>query len=265
MSHILNNAFESAFAVHGFLERNARDSDFFGALNSRISSALILKAIQSLGRTSLDAEYNSTVSGSETCVLRFRFSKAIEKLSEFKNRSIPALGVPSKTQGVSLRSGEIPFDPASFPKGAVKHIGSPHRRSEPKAPQMPPRLSCAWTFFDSPGFGRSALKPNSRSRITLQENSQNPSSCVHWHSQLASRVNCQPSQKKFRIPDVQEKRVRHEGQGGHWRPACGDTDFHFKRVHPLSPPSHHFSQMVSGFPNLPPEFSEMRSRNLSPS
>ena len=198
-------------------------------------------------------------------MLRFRFSKAIEKLSEFKNRSIPALGVPSKTQGVSLRSGEIPFDPASFPKGAVKHIGSPHRRSEPKAPQMPPRLSYAWTVFNSPGFGRSALKPNSRSRITSQENSQNPSSCVHWHSQLASRIDCQPSQEKFRIPDVQEKRVRHEGQGGHGRPARGDTDFRFKRVHPLSPPSHHFSQMVSGFPNLPPVFPRMRSRNLRPS
>ena len=235
MSHFLNNTFESAFAVHGFVERNARGSGhfrleprsnhrcrFFGALNSKISSALILEAIRSLGRTSLDAECNPTGSGSETCVLRFRFRKANEKLSEFKNRSIPALGVPSKTQGVSLRSGQIPFDPASFSKWAVKHIGSPRRKPGSKAPSI----------------GRSNFKSESRSAITRSERLRDSSSRMRRHAQFASCIVCKPSQKKFSDSDVQEKRVRHEGQVGHGRPARVDTDSRIKRVHLLSPPYH---------------------------
>jgi len=130
MSHFLNNTFESAFAVHGFLERNARGSGhfrleprsdhrcrFFDALNSRITGALILEATRLSGLSSIDAEYNPTGSGSETCVHRFRFRKAIEKLSAFKSRAIFALGVPVKLQGDSFRSREIQFDRPPFQTG----------------------------------------------------------------------------------------------------------------------------------------------------
>jgi hypothetical protein len=64
------------------------------------------------------------------------------------------------------------------------------------------------------------------------------SSRMRSHAQFASRIVCKPGQKKFRIPDVQEKRVRHEGQGGHGRPARVDTHSRLKRVHLLSSPYH---------------------------
>jgi len=57
-------------------------------------------------------------------------------------------------------------------------------------------------------------------------------------AQFASRIICKPGQKKFRIPDVQEKRVRHEGQGEHERPARVDNDSRLKRVDLLSSPYH---------------------------
>ena len=251
MSHFLNNTFESAFAVHGFLERNSRSSDyfhleprsdhrcrFFDALNSRFSGALILEAIRSLGRSSIDAEYNPNGSGSETCVHRFRFRKAIEKLSEFKSRAILALGVPVKLQGDSFRSREIPFDPASFSKWTANRIGLPRRRPRTEAPPLRSRLSCAWTFFMPTNFGRSNFKSDSRGAITRSERLRDSSSRMRSQAQFASRIVCKPGQKKFRIPDVQEKRVRHEGQWGHGRPARVDTDSRIKRVHLLSPPYH---------------------------
>ena len=243
MSHFLNNTFESAFAVHGFLERNARGSGhfrleprsdhrcrFFDALNSRFSGALILEAIRLLGRSSIDAEYNPTGSGSETCLHRFRFRKAIEKLSAFKSRAILALGVPVKLQGDSFRSREIPFDPASFSKWTANRIGLPRRRPRTEAPPLLSRLASAWTFFMPTNFGRSDFKSDSRS-----ERLRDSSNRMRRHAQFASRIVCKPSQKKFRIPDVQEKRVRHKGQGGHVRPARVDTDFRLERVHLLSP------------------------------
>ena len=251
MSHFLNNTFESAFAVHGFLERNARGSGhfrleprsdhrcrFFDALNSRFSGALILEAIRLSGRSSIDAECNPSGSGSETCVHRFRFRKAIEKLSEFKSRSIPALGVPVKLQGDSFRSREIPFDPASFSKWTANRIGLPRRRPRTEAPPLLSRLASAWTFFMPTNFGRSDFKSDSRSAITRSERLRDPSSRMRSQAQFASRIVCKPGQKKFRNPDVQEKRVRHEGQGGHGRPARVDTDSRLKRVHLLSPPYH---------------------------
>jgi len=249
MSHFLNKAFESAFAVHAFLERNARGSGhfrfeprsnhrcrFFDALNCRITGALILEAIRSLGRSSINAECNSTGSGSENCAHRFRFRKAIEKLSESKSRSILALGFPIKIQGGSFRSRDIPFGPACPSKGAVKRIGSPRRRPGSEASSIPPRLSCAWTFFMPTNFGRSDFKSDSRSAITRSERLRDSSSRMRSQAQFASRIVCKPGQKKFRIPDVQEKRVRREGQGGHGRPARVDTDSRLKRVHLLSPP-----------------------------
>ena len=251
MSHFLNNAFESAFAVHGFLERNARGSGhfrleprsdhrcrFFDALDCRITGALILEAIRSLGRSSIDAEYNPNGSGSETCVHRFRFRKAIEKLSEFKSRAILALGVPVKLQGDSFRSREIPFDPASFSKWTANRIGLPRRRPRTEAPPLLSRLSCAWTFFMPTNFGRSNFKSDSRGAITRSERLRDSSSRMRSQAQFASRIVCKPGQKKFRIPDVQEKRVRHEGQGGHGRPARVDTHSRLKRVHLLSSPYH---------------------------
>jgi len=251
MSHFLNNTFESAFAVHGFLERNARGSGhfrleprsdhrcrFFDALDCRITGALILEAIRSLGRSSINAECNSTGSGSENYAHRVRFRKAIEKLSEFKSRSILALEFPIKIQGGSFRSRDIPFDPACPSKGALKHLGSPRRRPGSKASSIPPRLSCAWTFFMPTNFGRSDFKSDSRSAITRSERLRDSSSRMRSQAQFASRIVCKPGQKKFRIPDVQEKRVRHEGQGGHGRPASVDTDSRLKRVHLLSSPYH---------------------------
>ncbi len=246
MSHFLNNTFEAAFAVHGFLERNARGSDhfrhklgmdhryrIFDAPNSGIPSALILKAIRAPGLSLIDAECNLAGRGAETYVHRFRFRKAIEKLSECRNPLILVLGVPRKIHGGSFRSREIPFDPASFSKWAVKHIGSPRRKPGSKASSIPPRLASARTFFMPTNFGRSDFKSDSRS-----ERLRDPSSRMRSQAQFASRIVCKPGQKKFRIPDVQEKRVRHEGQGGHGRPARVDTDSRIKRVHLLSPPYH---------------------------
>jgi len=251
MSHFLNNAFESAFAVHGFLDRNEGGSGhfrleprsdhqcrFLDALNSRFSGALILEAIRLSGRSSIDAEYNPTGSGSETCVHHFRFRKAIEKLSEFKSRSILALGFPIKTQGGSFRSGEIQFDPASFSNRTVKHLGSPRRRPRTEAPPLRSRLACAWTFFMPTNSGRSDFKSDSRGAITRSKRLRDSSSRMRSQAQFASRIVCKPGQKKFRIPDVQEKRVRHESQGGHGRPASVDTYSRLKRVHLLSSSYH---------------------------
>ena len=253
MSHFLNNTFEAAFAVHGFLERNARGSGhfrhklgrghrsrFFDTLNSGIPSALILKAIRSSSPSLIDAECNLTVRGSETCVHRFRFRKAIEKLSECRNRSILVLGVLTKLRRGSFPSRENQFNLASFSTSAANGIGSPRLRPRTEAPLLPPRLSCAQIFFDLPSFGRADFKPDSRSAATRLEDSQNPCGWTRNQAQFTSRIACQPGQKKFRNPDVQEKRVRHEGQRGHGRPARVDTDFRLKRVHLLSPPRHHF-------------------------
>lgn len=253
MSYFLNNTFEAAFAVHGFLERNARGSGhfrhklgrdhrcrFFDALSSGIPSALISKAIRSSGPSLIDAECNLTGRGSKSYVHRFRFRKAIEKLSEFRNRSILVLGVLTKLQGGSFRSRENQFNLASFSKSAANRIGLPRRRPRTEFPLLPPRLSCAWTFFDSPSFGLADFKPDSRSAATRLEDSQNPCGWARNQAQFISRIAYQPGQEKFRNPDVQEKRVRHEGQGGHGRPARVDTDFRLKRVHLLSPPRHHF-------------------------
>jgi hypothetical protein len=260
MSHFLNNTFEAAFAVHGFLERNARGSDhfrhklgkyrrcrFFDALHSGIPSALILKALRLPGLSVVDAECNLTGRGPETYVHRFKFRKAIEKLSEFRNLSILVLGGLTKLQSGSLRSRELQFNLASFSKWAVNRMGSPRRRPRTEAPLLPPRLSCAQTFFDSQSFGRSDFKSDSRSAPARLEDSQNPFGWPRNLAQFVSRIACQQSQKKFRNPDVQEKRVRHEGQGGGARV---DTDFRLKRVHLHSPPSHHFFGIISGFPKL---------------
>jgi hypothetical protein len=253
MSHFLNNTFEAAFAVHGFLERNVRGSGhfrhklgsghrsrFFDTLNSGIPSALILKAIRSSNPSLIDAECNLTVRGSETCVHRFGFRKAIEKLSEFRNRSILVLGVLTKLQRGSFRSRENQFNLASYLKSAANRIELPCRRPRAEAHPVPPRLSCARIFFDPPNFGCSEFKPDSRSAATRLEDSQNPCGGIRNQAQFTSRIAYQPGQKKFRNPDVQEKRVRHKGQGWYGRPAPGYTDPLLKRAHPLLLPRHHF-------------------------
>jgi hypothetical protein len=278
MSHFLNNTFEAAFAVHGFLERNARGSDhfrhklgmdhryrIFDAPNSGIPSALILKAIRAPGLSLIDAECNLAGRGAETYVHRFRFRKAIEKLSEFRNPLILILGVLTKLQSGSFRSRENEFNLTSFSKSAANRMGSPRRRPRTEVPLLPPRLSCARIFFDPPNFGCSEFKADSRSAATRPEDSQNPCGGTRNQAQSTSRTVGQTGQKKFRNPDVQEKRVRHEGQGGHGCPARVDTDFRLKRVHLLSPPRHHFFRMISGFPKLPPVFPIVRPRKLRPS
>jgi len=162
MSHFLNNAYETAFAVHGFLERKSRGSGFLchnrksnqrrvflNAPDSRLPGAHLSKAIHLPSRNSMNAERHPTKHGRETCASCSNVRRPVAKLFELKSQ-----------------------------------IGSPPRklRTEPHA--APPSLSCLQPLFAAARFGRQDFAPNSRS-ATAHGRTTN-------RLQLASSRVCQP-------------------------------------------------------------------------
>jgi hypothetical protein len=211
MSHFLNNAYKSAFAVHGFLERKSRGSGFLrrnpksnersgflDAPDSRLPGSHLSKSILSPSWNSINAERRLTNLRLDSCAHCSNVRRPVAKLFELKSR-----------------------------------IGSPPRKLLSEVPSVPPRLSCLRPLRVSSNIGRPDFIPNSRSATTCRTAPQNPFSPPRNISQFASRRVCQP------IREGQRQSAR----------ACVDTDFRHKRDHLLPHPPHHFLRMLLGFLN----------------
>lgn len=198
MSHFLNKAFESAFAVHGFLEKNSTDSghshselvcnygcQFFGAFNSRVSSLLTSKAVGLPDQSSNDSKWNLTGNEPKDFLRHFKFCSetrssrlraVLETLSKSKTRAVWRIGV-------FFRSGKIPSNRAYFLNLIANRVGLSGRRLQVEAPLIPPRFSCEGPDDTPTNFRRSDFKSNSRRPNTFANGYRKPS---RW---LNSRAN----------------------------------------------------------------------------
>jgi len=203
MSHFLNKAFESAFAVHGFLEKNSTDSGhshselvcnygcrFFGAFNSRVRGLLISTAVGLPDQSSNDSKWNLTGNEPEDFPRHFKFCnetrspkrrKVLETLSKPKTRAVWRIGV-------FFRSEKIPSNRAYFLNQIAISVGLSGRRLQVEAPLIPPRFSCERPDDMPTNFRRSDFKSNSRRPNTCANGYRKPS---RW---LSSRADFFKSQ-----------------------------------------------------------------------